>query len=307
MSPRLSPQILHTKSRLRVLDCSNSGWLTDLTIRTVSANCPLLESLSVAGCTNFQGVSLPKLIQSCLSLTTLVMSGTRVKDQGVMNTDWRLSRISELNILYCHQLTATGLSAMLPKLTRLCYLKCTLTDDTLKLLLPRGYQAIEVLQVHRRYPVTLQYFTRWLSSCPQVTCLDISSIPLDCKHFETFLSKIPRLRILNFAGYEVLGLEKIIFLLTQHCLNLEELSVNFYQSSNSEQLKRGIIVLMERCKNIQKIIVNGLFVRELVAEVCALARLSHLRNDIEIRGNEPFVLPRPRLHIANMVKITEDG
>ena len=303
VGPRLGFNVLYNKSKLRILECRSSDWINDATIETIAKNCPLVESLSVACCINVEGHSLQLLLMSCLNLTTLVLSCTSMRDRAALDTDWQLSVINELDVTGCHKLGAIGLSTMLVNLSHLRYLRCALTDDNLRSLQPRGEHKLELLQLHRQYPITLRYVSRWLSSCPQMKCLDVASIPLNSEHFELFLSSMPDLEIVNFAGYRALGLEDIIYSLAKHCTKLKAVSINFYHAANDNDVKQAFVVLIQRCRRLEKVAMCGLFVNSLVRDVIDLARYSCRRKDITIRENDNFVLPRPSLSIENMVKI----
>ena len=170
-----------------------------------------MESLTLAKCRNIQGKSLPKL-------RTLILEGTQIKDDFLKNADRENTNITELNVLSCYRLSFSGLSVVLPKLRRLRYLKCALTEEILRLIAD-GFPLLEVFFLHRRYPVTVQSVSDLLFHCPSVTCLDISSIPLAFVYFDTFLPRMPRLQLLSFAGNELLGAENIIRSVARNCID----------------------------------------------------------------------------------------
>ena len=142
------------------------------------------------------------------SRKTLILEGTQIKDEYLGTADWENTKIIELNVLSCYRLSFSGLSAVLPKLKRLRYLKCAMTDEILRLIMD-GFPLLQVFFLQRRYPVTVQSVSDLLFHCPSVTCLDISSIPLAFVYFETFLPRMPRLQLLSFARNELLGTENI--------------------------------------------------------------------------------------------------
>ncbi|KAJ7394505.1 hypothetical protein OS493_000319 [Desmophyllum pertusum] len=198
ISPRLLVRIFITKHNLRIVDCTQCDWLTDDSIQTIAENSPFLESICVAKCRNVQGRTLPTLLEICPRLKTLILEGTQIQDEYVRRVDWVETNITELNVLSCYRLSFAGLSEVLPKLKRLRYLKCALTDEILRMIVD-GFPLLEVFFLHRRYPVTVQCVSDLLFHCPSVTCLDISSIPLAFVYFESFLPCMPRLRLLSFA------------------------------------------------------------------------------------------------------------
>ncbi|KAM7425907.1 hypothetical protein ABFA07_022724 [Porites harrisoni] len=134
ISPRLFRSIFSRKHQLRILDCTQCDWVTDDSIHIVAENCPFMESLTVAKCRNIQGKSLSSLLSNCPKLKTLILEGTQIKDKFLGTADWENTNIIELNVLSCYRLSFSGLSAVLPKLRHLRYLKYALTDEILRLI-----------------------------------------------------------------------------------------------------------------------------------------------------------------------------
>ena len=290
--------VLHQKSNLRILDCAQCDLVTDDSIEAVAKHCIFLESLSLEKCRNVQGRTLPVLIEQCTRLRTLIMEGTQLKDEFVEKTNWDISGIIELNVLNCYPLSFYGLSAVLPKLKRLHYLKCAVTDEILHLVAV-GFSLLEVFVLHRRYPVTVQLVSDLLFHCPRITCLDISSIPLAFAFFESFLPVLPRLRGLSFAGNELLGTEKIIRSLAKSSIELEVLCVNYFDSASNFEIERSFAFLFKKCKKLREVILNGFFVNSIVASLLSLACNVYARQDITISENKPFIVPRPRQSLDN--------
>ena len=207
--------------------------------------------------------------------------------------NWDDTNIVELNVLNCYRLSYYGLSEVLLRLKRLRYLKCALTDEILRLLVD-GFPLLEVFFLHRRYPVTVQSVSDLLFHCPRITCLDISSIPLAFVYFESFLPSMPRLRLLSFAGNELLGTEKIIRSLGRNCLELEEICVNYFHSTNNFEIERSFVFLLQKCRKLKEVILNGLFVNNLLTSIRSLAYYVCDRQDISVEENKHFFLPGPR-------------
>ena len=289
------------KQQLRILECTQCDWVTDDSIQAIAQNCPFLESLSLAKCRNVQGRTLPMLLKECPKLRTLVLEGTQIKDEYIGMVDWNDANIVELNVLSCYRLSFFGISAVLSRLKRLRYLKCALTDEILRLIVD-GFPLLEVFFLHRRYPVTVQCVSDLLFHCPSITCLDISSIPLAFVYFESFLPCMPKLRLLSFAGNELLGTEKIIRSLGRNCLDLEVISVNYFHSTNNFEIERSFVFLLQKCRKLREIILNGLFVNNLVISIRSLAYYVCDREDILVVENKHFFLPGPRNSLDNVNK-----
>ena len=291
--------IFYRKYDLRVLDCTQCDWITDDSIQVIAENCSFLESLCLAKCRNVQGRTLSALLNKCPMLRMLILEGTQIKDEYVAMADWDDTSIIELNVLSCYRLSFFGLSVVLPKLKRLRYLKCALTDEILRLIVD-GFPLLEVFFLHRRYPVTVQCVSDLLFHCPSITCLDISSIPLAFVYFESFLPCMPRLRLLSFAGNELLGTEKIIRSLGRNCLDLETVCVNYFHSTNNFEIERSFVFLLQKCRKLKEIILNGLFVNNLVISIRSLAYYVCDREDISVEENKHFFLPGPRNSLDNV-------
>ena len=295
-------RIFGTKRNLRILDCSSCDWITDDSIHDVAVSCLSLTSACFAKCRNVQGRTLSFLLQSCTKLTTLILEGTQIKDEYVGRVDWVATNITELNVLSCYRLSVYGLSAALPNLKRLRYLKCALTDDILRLL-SYGFPHLEVFFLHRRYPVTVQSVSDLLCHCPSVTCLDISSIPLAFVYFESFLPYIPLLRRLSFAGNELLGTEKIVRSLGRYCPEIEDVCVNYFHSTNNFEIERSFVFLVQSCAKLKYIVLNGLFVSNLVVSIRNLASYVCNRDDLSVVENKHFFVPGPRNSLDNILKL----
>ena len=299
ISPRLLIRMFITKHNLRIIDCTQCDWVTDDSIQIIAENSLLLEAMCVAKCRNVQGRTLPMLLEKCPRLKTLILEGTQILDEYVKLVDWSQTNITELNVLSCYRLSFSGLSEVLPNLKRLRYLKCALTDEVLRLI-ANGFPLLEVFFLHRRYPVTVQCVSDLLFHCPTVTCLDISSIPLAFVYFESFLPSMPRLRLLSFAGNELLGTEKILRSLARNCIDLEVVCVNYFHSTNNFEIERAFVYLLQKCRQLQELILNGLFVNNLIMSIRSLAYYACNREDISIVENKHFFLPGPRNCLGNV-------
>ena len=139
------------------------------------------------------------------------------------------------------------------------------------LLIVDGFPLLEVFFLLRRYPVTVQSVSDLLFHCPSVTCLDISSIPLAFLYFETFLPRMPRLQLSSFTGNELLGTENIIRSLAINCIDLQVICVNYFHSTNNIEIERSFVFLLQRCRKLKEVILNGLFVNSLVVSIRSFA------------------------------------
>ena len=303
ISSRFSSKLFLNKNQLRVLDCSTCDWFTDTCTKIISENCPGLESISLVRCCNIQGYYLKELVENCNGLKTVLLGGTRIVDDAVSRIDWKNSCITELDIINCYRLGADALSAVLPNLPSLRYLRCAITDEVLHQMYS-GFPELSLLHLHRRYPITVEAVKNLLLFCPGITCLDISSIPLACVHFETFLPSMPLLKSINFAGNELLGTERIVNALGNFCPHLKTISINYYHSSDDEEIKIAFSTLMKKCRNLKTVILSGLYVTDLVREIQEFATKNICtRKPLRVYENEHFRLPKPILSLDNFMRM----
>ncbi|KAM7364549.1 F-box/LRR-repeat protein FipoQ isoform 2-T2 [Cochliomyia hominivorax] len=104
---------------LRVINLYGINFIDDSHIDAFSSNCIQLECLAVNFCNKVTGSTLKTLIQRSKRLTCLLMNGTSLKSEFVMQADWDKCALQELDI------TATDLSTecLVDMLTRIPNLK----------------------------------------------------------------------------------------------------------------------------------------------------------------------------------------
>ncbi|EDO28471.1 predicted protein [Nematostella vectensis] len=110
-------------SATKILEFSYCTKLSDDMVGHLAAFGLRLESLCLRRCNSIIGKSLPLLINSCTLLTSLVLDGTSIDDDALMSVPWENSIISDVDLSWCRHLTEVGLCAILPKLSRLRYLR----------------------------------------------------------------------------------------------------------------------------------------------------------------------------------------
>lgn len=110
-------------TNVTILDVSHSYIVNDDILTHVAENCPQLTSLSIRHCSNFYGDSLEFLIEKCQQLRSLSIIGTGIEDFAFERCAWKDSKIEELDISWCRNITNAGLNLILPNLTNLRYLR----------------------------------------------------------------------------------------------------------------------------------------------------------------------------------------
>ncbi|XP_034484785.1 F-box/LRR-repeat protein fbxl-1 isoform X1 [Drosophila innubila] len=104
---------------LRVINLYGINFIDDSHIDAFSSNCIQLECLAVNFCNKVTGSTLKTLVQRSKRLTCLLMNGTSLKSEFVMQVEWDKCALQELDI------TATDLSSecLVDMLTRIPNLK----------------------------------------------------------------------------------------------------------------------------------------------------------------------------------------
>ncbi|CAH3133008.1 unnamed protein product [Porites lobata] len=165
---------------VRILEFSYCSSLTDQMVRYIAEYCRNLQSLCLRRCNNIQGESLPKLIDNCSSLTSLVLDGTNVSDNAVTSVRWEKSVISEVDLSWCRHLTEHGLKFMLPRCRFLRYLRLcccgyghAITDDVLNAMTQNPCSFLEVLDLSYSSEVTNSALGRFITNCPSLRYLRV--------------------------------------------------------------------------------------------------------------------------------------
>ena len=111
---------------------------------------------------------------------------------------------------------------------------------------------------------------------------------------------MPRLQLLSFAGNELLGTENIIRSLARNCIDLQVICVNYFHSTNNFEIERSFVFLLHRCRKLKEVILNGLFVNNLVVSIRSLGYYVCDRDDILVAENKHFFLPGPQNSLDNV-------
>eukprot|EP00794_Sanderia_malayensis_P007300 gene7301-8116_t len=124
---------------MRILKISNSKTIDCRAMQLMASNCSNLQCLSLKHCCNFTGKGLKEVLQQCHGLVELCFNGTELKDEFVMNINWKATGIRKLEISWCRNISDKGLQNSICQLRKLEYLKiCScndgnaLTDDLMQ-------------------------------------------------------------------------------------------------------------------------------------------------------------------------------
>lgn len=258
-----SEQLFTTQPNLKIIDCHESDFITDLSVEILANSCPHLVSASFINCRNLQGHSLPTLMSACRNLKTLRMRGDTLRERPFQEIAWEETQIIELDFQDVPQITDTTLSTMLLALRRLRYLRCPVTDGTLARL-RSGFPDLQVLKIRSATPISRDALALFLCACPNLEVLDISAEPVGAEQFAMFLPCLPNLMYINMAGDR--DTVSSIDLLQRFCPLLKVLSIQFYRASSNSGLSTSLVEFIEMSPRLQKVLISGVDIEPTIDE-----------------------------------------
>ena len=76
--------------------------------------------------------------------------------------------------------------------------------------------------------------------------------------------------------------------------------VNYFHSTNNFEIERSFVFLLQRCRKLKEVILNGLFVNNLVVSIRSLGYYVCDGDDILVSENKHFLLPGPQNSLDNV-------
>ena len=281
---------------LRILDCSECHWTTDVFIRDISRAAPALQSLSAARCINVSGSTLSELFKNCTFLQTLILRRTKISDECVRRVNWEDASITELDISHCYALDEEGIRNIIPKLTKIKYLRSAVTDNVLQDMM-NVVQDLEVFELRRRYPINIDNVSILLRGCAKLKVLDVSLTPLEAKQFLEFLPYTTNLQRLYFAGHEALGTSEIIRYLGKYCRKMKHVLLNYYHANDDLNLKVALLEMTAMCPYLRSVAIQGLYVEDIISELRALSVSIPSARKVRFGYPMSFDVPPPSLSV----------
>ena len=252
-------------SSLRFLELSECSWVKDSVMSDIADNCPKLEMLNLFKCINLQGSALGRLINQCTELNTLVLRRTSIRDEYFSKVEWQCSKIAELDLSHCYYLDEMSSVSVVTKcLHRLTYLCCAVTDHVIDYIAQTNDLKLKTLELRRRHPVSIERLAHMISNCKQLQVLDVSLTPFDSDMFLKMLPHLPRLKWISFAGHEVLRTSDVLRLLSEYNKDIETIGINYYHSTDDQQIKSSILSTLLACAKLKSISLQGNLISILV-------------------------------------------
>ncbi|XP_044590378.1 F-box/LRR-repeat protein 2 isoform X2 [Cotesia glomerata] len=257
---------------LRVINLYGINFVDDSHIDAFSSNCIQLECLAVNFCSKVTGSTMKTLFQRSRRLKCLLMQGTNLQSEYVMQVEWEKSSIQELDI------TATDLSTeclidMLTRIPGLRFLSAGqlngLNDSVLKAWAdignPRNLIAVDL---DRSDNLTDDALHKFLSRYGhQLWGISLSGMPhITDQLWQSVLPILTNAKILVMGTQERLGVnihvDQLMDGIANNCPNLERLELRWDPENLrfSDKSQKAIDVLRVKCIKLKCLVLSILFI-----------------------------------------------
>uniref|UniRef100_A0A1A9WPN2 F-box domain-containing protein n=1 Tax=Glossina brevipalpis TaxID=37001 RepID=A0A1A9WPN2_9MUSC len=253
---------------LRVINLYGINFIDDSHIDAFSSNCIQLECLAVNFCNKVTGSTLKTLIQRSKRLTCLLMNGTSLKSEFVMQADWDKCALQELDI------TATDLSTecLVDLLTRLQNLRFLaagqingFNDTVLKQWMESGnIRSVIALDLDSSDNITDDALSKFLTRHGQqfyACCL--SGMPhITDQLWMSILPVLTNAKILVMGTSEKLGVnihvDQLMDTIASSCGNLERLELRWDPDNLrfSDKSQKAIDLLRVKCLKLRCMVLS---------------------------------------------------
>ncbi|XP_030369828.1 F-box/LRR-repeat protein fbxl-1 isoform X2 [Scaptodrosophila lebanonensis] len=253
---------------LRVINLYGINFIDDSHIDAFSSNCIQLECLAVNFCNKVTGSTLKTLIQRSKRLTCLLMNGTSLKSEFVMQAEWDKCALQELDI------TATDLSTecLVDMLTRIPSLKFLsagqingFNDTVLKQWMEAGTtRSLISLDLDSSDNITDEALLKFLQRHGhQLSACCLSGMP----HItdQLWMSVLPLLgncKIVVMGTAEKLGVnihvDQLMDTIASSCGNLERLELRWDPDNLrfSDKSQKAIDILRVKCLKLRCMVLS---------------------------------------------------
>jgi hypothetical protein len=309
--PSYPSMMFQSLRNLKVFYCQDCASITDEDLRGIGFSCHNVETLSLAGCTCITGKFLPRIVQGCPRLKTLLLSCTRIRNQFVLETDWARSSIIELDISYCYGITEEGLMALLPNLSRLKYLQISfcgwgraLSDGVVTKMAENINTSLETLDIHSSFNLSGHALYRLLMKCPNMTTLCVGSAINSDAELEASLKCLPKLKTFFITKQSTIRTEMVFNLIAKYCLELEALALYNFYAINRGKVEDSLMHVVRTCERLKTLCIRGTNVplRTELTALAAVAKVVSGRRDMNIIRSPHMLLPGPSNSLDNIIE-----
>ncbi|KAI8123005.1 F-box/LRR-repeat protein fbxl-1 isoform X1 [Lucilia cuprina] len=253
---------------LRVINLYGINFIDDSHIDAFSSNCIQLECLAVNFCNKVTGSTLKTLIQRSKRLTCLLMNGTSLKSEFVMQADWDKCALQELDI------TATDLSTecLVDMLTRIPNLKFLsagqingFNDTVLKQWMESGMtRSLISLDLDSSDNITDDALQKFLTRHgQQLAACCLSGMPhITDQLWMSVLPVLSNAKIIVMGTAEKLGVnihvDQLMDTIASSCGNLERLELRWDPDNLrfSDKSQKAIDLLRVKCLKLRCMVLS---------------------------------------------------
>ncbi|EDV92686.1 F-box/LRR-repeat protein fbxl-1 isoform X2 [Drosophila grimshawi] len=253
---------------LRVINLYGINFIDDSHIDAFSSNCIQLECLAVNFCNKVTGSTLKTLVQRSKRLTCLLMNGTSLKSEFVMQVEWDKCALLELDIT-ATDLTSECLADMLTRIPNLKFLSAGqingFNDTVLKQWMELGnVRSLTSLDLDSSDNITdegllkfLQRYGHQMSAC----CL--SGMPhITDQLWMSILPVLGNCKIIVMGTAEKLGVnihvDQLMDTIASNCGNLERLELRWDPDNLrfSDKSQKAIDILRVKCLKLRCMVLS---------------------------------------------------
>ncbi|XP_039948010.1 F-box/LRR-repeat protein 7 isoform X1 [Bactrocera neohumeralis] len=253
---------------LRVINLYGINFIDDSHIDAFSSNCIQLECLAVNFCNKVTGSTLKTLIQRSKRLNCLLMNGTSLKSEYVMQVEWDKCALQELDI------TATDLSAecLIDLLTRIPNLKFLsagqingFNDSVLKQWMESGLtRSLISLDLDSSDNISDEALQKFLTRHgAQLVACSLSGMPhITDQLWMAILPVLSNAKIIVMGTAEKLGVnihvDQLMDTIASSCGNLERLELRWDPDNLrfSDKSQKAIDLLRVKCLKLRCMVLS---------------------------------------------------
>ncbi|XP_063233378.1 F-box/LRR-repeat protein 2 isoform X3 [Bacillus rossius redtenbacheri] len=253
---------------LRVINLYGINFVDDSHIEAFSSNCIQLECLAVDFCSKVTGSSMKTLFQRSRRLRCLLMNGTSLRSEHVMQVDWEKTSLQELDV------TGTDLSTeclvdMLTRIPGLRFLSAGqlngFNDSVLKAFVEMGNpRNLIALDLDSSDNLTDDGLHKFLSRYGhQLWGLALSGMPhITDQLWQSVLPILNNAKIVVMGTQERLGVnihvDQLMDGIANNCPNLERLELRWDPENLrfSDKSQKAIDILRVKCLKLRCLVLS---------------------------------------------------
>ncbi|TMW50630.1 hypothetical protein DOY81_004289 [Sarcophaga bullata] len=253
---------------LRVINLYGINFIDDSHIDAFSSNCIQLECLAVNFCNKVTGSTLKTLIQRSKRLTCLLMNGTSLKSEFVMQADWDKCALQELDIT-ATDLTTECLVDMLTRIPNLRFLSAGqingFNDSVLKQWMESGTtRSLISLDLDSSDNITDDALQKFLTRHgQQLAACCLSGMPhITDQLWMSVLPVLTNAKIIVMGTAEKLGVnihvDQLMDTIASSCGNLERLELRWDPDNLrfSDKSQKAIDLLRVKCLKLRCMVLS---------------------------------------------------